>query len=179
MRRLLPAGLLLLLLLAACAPGDPSASASRAPGSAAPASLSPGEAPRSATIRAEVVEVVDGDTIRVEIGGVRYAIRYIGIDAPETREPGAKAATRVNRQLVGDGIVLLESDVSDTDRFDRLLRYVWVERDGGLLLVNRELVRLGLALAKDYPPDLAYQDLLDRAERTAIREGNGLWEQPN
>lgn len=177
MRRLLPAGML--LLLAACAPGDPSPSASRAVGSGAPASLEPGEAPQSATTRAEVVEVVDGDTIRVEIGGVRYAVRYIGIDAPENREPGYKAATRVNRRLVGDGIVLLEADVSDTDRFDRLLRYVWVEQDGELLLVNRELVRLGLALAKDYPPDLAYQYLLERAERTAMREGNGIWEQPN
>jgi len=34
-----------------------------------------------------VTSVIDGDTIHVDIGGKDYSVRYIGIDAPETRDP--------------------------------------------------------------------------------------------
>jgi micrococcal nuclease len=122
-----------------------------------------------------VVGVVDGDTIKVEIDGETHSVRYIGIDAPEQGAPGAKAATRANRELVAGQRVLLEADQRDTDRFDRLLRYVWLERGGSYLLVNRELVRLGVAIAKPYPPDTAYQQLFARAERSARKAGLGLW----
>lgn len=122
-----------------------------------------------------VTDITDGDTIRVEIDGAEYKLRYIGLDAPEAGDAGAKPATKANRRLVAGQTVLLESDVSDTDRFDRLLRYVWLERDGGYLLVNRELVRLGVARAKAYPPDTKYQDLLTSAQRRAKANGVGMW----
>jgi len=92
--------------------------------------------------RAEVVTVIDGDTIHVRIDGVVHSVRYVGINAPEVsgddppQSLGVRA-TIANRQLVEGRTVYLERDTSETDQHDRLLRYVWVE--GGL--VNAELVR--------------------------------------
>ena len=127
--------------------------------------------------RAQVIDVVDGDTIRVDIDGVRVTVRYIGVDTPETVDPrtqaecfGAEAAAR-NRELVADKTVELERDVSETDRFGRLLRYVYV--DGRM--VNETLVREGYAVASTYPPDVRYQDRFLAAEREAREDQRGLW----
>jgi len=88
-----------------------------------------------------VTKVIDGDTIIVEGG---YRVRYIGIDAPEIRprlEAFGMEAWQANRQLVEGKKVRLERDVSETDKYERLLRYVYVND----ILVNAEMVRLGLA----------------------------------
>ena len=122
-----------------------------------------------------MVDIVDGDTIKVEIGGVIYPLRYIGIDSPERGLPHADEATNADQQLVGGATVFLEKDVSETDRFARLLRYVWLAQGTGWLLVNRELVRLGNAEAKAYPPDTKYQALFDAAQQEALAAGLGIW----
>jgi len=118
-----------------------------------------------------VTEVIDGDTIVVEGG---YRVRYIGIDAPEIH-PEVEAygieAWQANRQLVEGKEVRLEQDISETDRYGRLLRYVYVED----ILVEAELVRQGLARAKAYPPDTKYQDYLERMETEAKVAGRGIW----
>ena len=117
-----------------------------------------------------VIEVIDGDTIVIEGG---YRVRYIGIDTPEIDdgEPFGIEALEANRELVEGKIVRLERDVSQTDKYGRLLRYVYV--DG--ILVNAELVRLGLAEAKAYPPDTKYQEDLEELEREAREAGWGMW----
>lgn len=118
-----------------------------------------------------VTSVIDGDTI-VIAGGAR--VRYIGIDSPEMRpqpEAFAREATQANREMVEGKTVRLERDVSETDRYGRLLRYVWV--DG--TMVNSELVRRGLATARAYPPDIRYQFLLEAAELEARAAGRGMW----
>lgn len=157
-------GASLLALLAGCGP-----LAEASPNPSGPAS------PPAAGIQARVVSVVDGDTVRVEVDGQVLRLRYIGIDAPERGTPYADQATAANARLVAGRRVLLERDVSDTDRFDRLLRYVWVERDGSWVLVNRELVRLGLAVARRYPPDTGRHQDLEDAEREARQAGSGIW----
>lgn len=134
-----------------------------------------GDGPATATVEARVVDVVDGDTIRVEIGGATYRLRYIGINAAEVGDAFASEATTANGALVGGQLVQLERDVSETDRYGRLLRYVWIVRDGSWLLVNRELVRLGWARSRAYPPDTRYQAWLDAAEREARRRNAGMW----
>ena len=129
-------------------------------------------------IEAQVVEVVDGDTINVRIDGQEYAVRYIGIDAPETRHPEkgvewmGPEATRANEDLVGGQMVYLEKDVSETDHYGRLLRYVYCA-DG--TFVNEALVRRGYAQSSTYPPDVAHQDLFRRAQRGAREAERGLW----
>ena len=149
--------------------------------SGAPATFSPevaGPSELSGLVPATVLEVVDGDTILVAIGDQTFRLRYIGIDAPETKHPTkppdrlGPEATEVNRRLVGGKTVYLEKDVSETDRYGRLLRYVYLS-DG--TFVNAELVRLGYAQAISYPPDVKHQDLLTAMQRNAREAGRGLW----
>ena len=101
-------------------------------------------------------------------------MRYIGIDAPEIH-PEVEAfgieAWQANRLLVAGKEVRLEQDVSKTDKYGRLLRYVWVDD----ILVEAELVRQGLARAKAYPPDTKYQDYLEQMEAEAREAGRGMW----
>jgi micrococcal nuclease len=124
-----------------------------------------------------VFEVIDGDTIGVRIEGQSFRVRYIGIDTPEIVHPGIPVepfgpeAAEANRSLVLGQRVMLERDVSDTDTYGRLLRYVWL----GDTLVNAELVRLGLAQSNHYEPDVLYQDRLDALESQARAAGLGIW----
>ncbi len=124
-----------------------------------------------------VTRVVDGDTIEVEIDGMEYKVRYIGIDTPETVDPRrpvgyfGKEASAKNKELVDGKIVRLEKDINETDKYGRLLRYVYV----GETMINRELVRLGYAKASTYPPDVKYSSLFMQAEREARENKVGLW----
>ena len=134
-----------------------------------------GDGPRGATVQAEVVDIVDGDTIKVQLDGNVQSLRYIGIDSPERGQPGASAATSANARLVEGQVVTLEKDVSETDRYGRLLRYVWIQQAGSWLMVNRALVRQGHAIAKAYPPDTRYQALFGRAQKAAMANHVGIW----
>ena len=141
-------------------------------------------APQGPTVEATVVRVIDGDTIVVEFGGTEYHLRYIGMDTPESVKPGspveelALAATAANEALVAGRTVILEKDVSEVDQFGRLLRDVWVQAGGKLVLVGVELVRTGFAQVTTYPPDVRYVDLLLAAQSTARSAAVGLWSAP-
>jgi len=118
-----------------------------------------------------VTRVIDGDTIIVEGG---YRVRYIGIDTPEIYpkpEAYGMEALQANRKLVEGKEVRLERDVSETDKYGRLLRYVFVNE----VFVNAELVRQGLAEAKAYPPDTKYQTYLEELEAEAKQASRGIW----
>jgi micrococcal nuclease len=121
--------------------------------------------------------VVDGDTIVVEVGGEEQRVRYIGIDTPESVDPrrpvecfGKEASDR-NRELVEGKTVGLEKDVSETDQFGRLLRYVWLDGQ----LVNARLVSEGYAFAATYPPDVRNSELFAQLQAEARTAGSGLW----
>lgn len=118
-----------------------------------------------------VTRIVDGDTIDVEIDGVPFRVRYIGIDTPESGEPFFSQATGRNAALVRGETVTLVKDVSETDIYDRLLRYVLV----GNVFVNYELVHDGYALPSTYPPDVACANTFLGAQRNAVAAGLGLW----
>ncbi|OGY09231.1 MAG: hypothetical protein A2782_01785 [Candidatus Blackburnbacteria bacterium RIFCSPHIGHO2_01_FULL_43_15b] len=121
-----------------------------------------------------VTRVIDGDTIEIE-GGFR--VRYIGIDTPETvklntpEQCFGEEASDKNKELVGGKKVTLEKDVSETDKYGRLLRYVWV----GDMFVNDYLVRNGYAHVSTYPPDVKYQSQFATAQKEAQEENRGLW----
>jgi len=117
----------------------------------------------------EVVEVIDGDTIEVRIDGRTVPVRYIGIDTPERDEPCYDEAAAANAAYVAGRTVRLVRDTSDTDRYDRLLRYVYVDD----LLINAELVAGGWAESRRYRPDDALYDFLEGLERTAVAEQRG------
>jgi micrococcal nuclease len=127
--------------------------------------------------QAYCIRVVDGDTIVVQIEGKEYKVRYIGVDTPETVDPRrpvgyfGKQASEMNKTLVLNKAITLEKDVSNVDRYDRLLRYVYV----GDVMINAELVRLGYAKAATYPPDVKYADKFVELEREARNNKVGLW----
>ena len=118
-----------------------------------------------------VVGIVDGDTIDVRINNQIYRVRYIGIDTPERNELFYNQATVINQQLVFNKTVTLVKDVSETDQFDRLLRYIIV----GETFVNYELVNQGYAFASAYPPDIACSNIFVNAQGYAQKTKAGLW----
>ncbi len=119
-------------------------------------------------ILVKVTEVIDGDTIKLESG---ETVRYIGIDTPEQGELLYDEATNKNKELVEGKTVRLEKDVSETDIFGRLLRYVYI--DG--TFVNAKLVELGYAKATPYPPDTKYESVFSQLEGEAKNAGLGIW----
>ena len=138
--------------------------------------------PSGQTQVAVVTRIVDGDTIHVDIDGTDYPVRYIGMDTPEptATDPTVKrladAATAQNAALVDGQEVYLEKDVSETDRYGRLLRDIWlVDSGGSMVLINLELVRMGYAQVTTFPPDVKYVDLLTAAEQKAKADHAGLW----
>lgn len=115
----------------------------------------------------KVSRVIDGDTIKLKTG---ESLRYIGIDTPESGCFAAEATAK-NKELVEGKEVRLEKDVSETDKYDRLLRYVYIDD----ILVNDYLVRNGYAHVATFPPDVKYQDQFLEAEREARENNRGLW----
>ena len=126
-----------------------------------------------------VVRVVDGDTIRVRLGGTDEPIRYIGVDTPETVKPGTpvqcygRAASAYNKRLLKGHSVRLVFDAERRDRYGRLLAYVYRQPDG--LFVNAELVRRGYAQPLTIPPNVSHAPEFRALARGARRAGRGLW----
>lgn len=124
--------------------------------------------------KAKVASVIDGDTIILDNN---KKVRFIGIDAPEKYYDGKKddcfavEAKDVFQQLLENQVVELEKDVSETDKFGRLLRYVYLDGE----FVNEFLVRQGFAKALIIPPDTKYKDLIINAENSAQNQRLGLW----
>lgn len=135
------------------------------------------------SVSAKVTRVIDGDTIEVEIDKRNFKVRYVGIDTPETvdlRRPVAcfgKEASLENKQLVEGKMVYLEKDISETDKYDRLLRYIYLPQDSGsLLFINDYLVRQGFAKVVTFPPDVKYSQQFIEAESEARENNRGLWQ---
>lgn len=142
---------------------------------------------------AKVLRVVDGDTIEIDRGRGKEKVRFVLVNTPETVHPkkgaefyGKEASNFTKSQLTGK-TVYLQKDTSDTDRYGRLLRYIWIERPSSDNPSNEEikskcfnaiLLAGGYANLSTFPPDVKYVDLFRQIERQA-RDGNvGLWNQP-
>ncbi|MDO8577203.1 MAG: thermonuclease family protein [Candidatus Daviesbacteria bacterium] len=126
-----------------------------------------------------VTKVVDGDTIVVN---GESTVRFIGIDTPETVDPRrpvgcfGKEASNETKSLLSDKEVILQKDVSETDKYKRLLSYVFLPLpDGRILFVNDYLVREGFAKVLTYPPDVKYNEQFRQAEKEARENNRGLW----
>jgi micrococcal nuclease len=148
--------------------------------------------------KATVVRVVDGDTLVVDRGEGEEKVRLIGVNTPESvaedesrnTEEGDEAK-RYTESLVSEGdIVYLQKEVSDTDRYGRLLRHVWLEaptdtRDEEQVrekMLDGILVYQGYAESKRYGKDTQYADMFDGFMEDALENGRGLasfWQDPN
>ena len=115
-----------------------------------------------------VVEVIDGDTLRLNDGSV---VRLLSIDAPEKGEYYYADAKNKLAELVKGRRIRLIRDESDRDRFGRLLRYVYVDD----VLVNLELVKEGYAKVDVRKPDCLFEEELLKAERIAKILEIGIW----
>lgn len=134
---------------------------------------------------AYVTKVVDGDTIWVQINGKDYKVRMIGMNSPEYTkeiEPYGKEATEFTTNMLLNKTIYLQKDVSDTDSYDRLLRYVWIDKIDNITpdtvsksLFNYIIVEEGLAKSKYYSPDISLQEYLDNAQNNAKRNKKGIW----
>jgi endonuclease YncB( thermonuclease family) len=150
------------------------------PGTAAPAGAptalsAPGAPPAAVPANAaaaQLIRVVDGDTIEALIAGGTETVRYIGIDTPERGQPGYQTASEANAALLGEGWLWLVQDRSNRDRYGRLLRYVY---NGEGVMVNRALVAQGWAQPVEYPPDTAYAAELRQDAVAAAQAGLGFW----
>jgi micrococcal nuclease len=129
-----------------------------------------------------LASVTDGDIIRAFVDGINEPVRLILIDTPETRHPsvpvecfGPEATRYLTWLLSLGGQLYLETDVSNRDRYDRLLRYVWLDLDGEVYLVNEVMARSGYASLSTYPPDVRYVDQIREAAAFAREHEYGLW----
>ncbi len=153
------------------------------PGREETSEIVPSAPERVDLVAVELARVIDGDTISVRLpDGSTDTIRYIGIDTPESAAPGqpvepfALAASARNEELLRAGPLFVTADITDRDRFDRLLRYVWVEQPtGGLLLVNLALVAEGYAAVSTFPPDVRHVDTFVTAQDAAQAVRLGMW----
>lgn len=134
----------------------------------------------SASVSAQVIRVVDGDTVRVSLNGEEKTIRLIGMNTPETVDPrrevqcyGKEASEKAKELLTGQEIYL-ESDDSqgETDKYQRLLRYIWLT-DG--MNFNKLMIAEGYAYEYTYDLPYKYQAEFKTAQLTAQESKKGLW----
>jgi micrococcal nuclease len=124
-----------------------------------------------------VTSIVDGDTFRIE-GGEK--VRILGIDTPERDECYFGEAREFLHKLIDNKYVRLDKDIEDRDKYGRLLRYVFIEKENqDNELVNETLVREGYAFDYYISPNKRYKDLFVSAREEAKRENRGLWAECN
>ncbi len=130
----------------------------------------------------DVIKVVDGDTIQLQVDGHPETVRLIGVDTPETKDPrkpvqrfGKEASQFTASLLKGQRVRLdIRTNPTSRDRYGRLLAFVFRREDN--LFVNKEIIlqRYGHAYTK-YPFDPGRMEEFRQAERAAIRHMRGLW----
>lgn len=125
-----------------------------------------------------VKQFVDGDTVLIDMNGTEEKVRFIGIDTPETHKENTPvqcygpAASAYTKNRIGSSRIRLVADelTTNRDRYDRLLRYIYLE-DGTNL--NLELVQKGYAFAYAFP--FAKSQQFHQAMKQSQTERAGLW----
>ncbi|MFZ0579041.1 MAG: thermonuclease family protein [Psychrobacillus psychrotolerans] len=134
-------------------------------------------------IAVEVVEVIDGDTIKVKYNEDIEKVRYLLIDTPETnhhtlgKQPFGEEAKQRNKEILKSGNVTIEFDVGNRlDDYGRMLAYVYVDGES----VQETLLEEGLArIAYIFPPNTRYLDKFEEASKVAKERSIGIWETDN
>ena len=138
----------------------------------------------------KVTRVIDGDTIIVNLNGRNERLRMILVDTPETVHPNkpvqcfGKEASNYTKAQLTDKTVYLQKDVSDRDRYSRILRYVWLKRPATneptkaeieQYMYNAILVKEGYGRIATFPPDIKYVDIFRELDRNARLNNVGMW----
>lgn len=127
-----------------------------------------------------VIKVIDGDTLSIDLGGENTTLRLIGIDTPETVDPRrvvecfGKEASEKAKELLSGKRVRIEQDLTqgELDKYGRLLAYVYLE-DGTFF--NEHMIKEGYAYEYTYNTPYKYQQEFKEAERQAQAQEKGLW----
>lgn len=136
------------------------------------------EEQRRTLVEAEVIGVVDGDTIKVEVNGEEKKVRLIGIDAPESVHPDetrnsevGKLASDFTKDILEDYlIVYLQYDEERQDQYGRELCYVWLSdnvdvydsEDIDTYMLNAIILQEGYAEAISYYPNVFYAEYFEK-----------------
>jgi endonuclease YncB( thermonuclease family) len=129
--------------------------------------------------KASVERVIDGDTIEVGVDGRKHKVRLIGIDTPEVyggEECFGEEASDFAKNVLSGKEVFLQKDVSEVDRFGRLLRFVYFNKDGNLVDFNALMVGEGFAFSKEYKPDISKAGMLNSLMKEAEKSDRGMWD---
>ncbi|NLO89220.1 MAG: nuclease [Clostridia bacterium] len=136
-------------------------------------------------VKAYVAKVIDGDTIVAVFEGKEEKVRLIGVDTPEStirHEPYGKEASSYTKSKLLGKTIYLEKDVSERDKYGRLLRYVWLEvpkskseNEIRSKMFNAILLLGGYAQVATYPPDVKYTDYFVKFQQEARKSGKGFW----
>lgn len=151
----------------------------------------------TAAQKAEVVSVIDGDTIKVITGGEKVSVRLIGVNTPESsagvksgyvdsEEAYGQEASDFTKSILKKGaVVWLVKDVSETDKYDRLLRIVWLSEPDPDQLDNIDLIRdntlqgklltAGMAETMTIEPDISYSRIFTKLQSEAMQAEAGMW----
>lgn len=120
-----------------------------------------------------VQRIVDGDTFVTSKGD---KVRMIGVNTPEVHGKveafGEEASTYTKEQLAGRTVYMFQ-DASSTDKYGRLLRYVFIDQDP--LMYNDRLLIEGLANTMTIAPNVMYADHFVQLEQAARQQNKGLW----
>jgi len=124
---------------------------------------------------AKVIRVIDGDTIEIE-GKIK--VRYIGVNSPESEQCFANESYLENKKLVEGKTITLIKDVSDKDKYGRLLRYVYIDpstSSGQVIFVNDYLIKNGFAKIMMIKPDIKYSQQFKDGQGEAKINNIGIW----
>lgn len=130
----------------------------------------------------KVKRVVDGDTLLIDYKGTDTRLRLIGVDTPESVHSdssrntvyGKRASDYTKKKLTGKK-VYLEFDTEDTDRYGRLLAYVYTKKGKRYAMYNKTLVKQGLARAACYEPNHRYKSEFEKLQKQARKAKRGFW----
>ena len=132
--------------------------------------------PAPEALEATVVEVIDAETIVIEVNGIQQTVRYLGVDVPTGDDCFAAEARTANEALVAGQTIRLERQATDIDARGNWVRDVWVPTaDGAWVLVSEALVSEGAASADISQPNTRFAAWLQASQATAEAEGVGMW----
>lgn len=130
----------------------------------------------AAIVSGTVVDVIDGQTIVVDLNGELITVRYLGIDAPTGEACYAEQSTAANAELVEGQTVQLERQSADTTARGVWVRDVWVtDANGNQVLVSQALVSEGAARSKITEPNSRYAGWLNTSQQDAENNGAGMY----
>ncbi len=133
--------------------------------------------------KAKVNRIIDGDTFEVDVSGIIKKVRIIGVNTPELpNEYFATEAESYAKIMLLNKNIYLEKDISEVDKYNRLLRYIWLEIPNKIndqeiksKMYNAIILEKGYAKLATYKPDIKYIEYFKIYNKEAKEKNVGVW----